>query len=731
MHKLSKLCRQRSSLMLLSCFLLSWLSLKTLHDITSCIPVVTPKVYSDSTQADPTPVSRKSLSPKNSSTFIIWLASERLFVFPNILSTLLREQFIHQVLILGSPSILAQVNHHLQRSVNLLPAQSYVYIQAWTPDLQEVQNWKHTVQQLSSNGTHQVSLDQVTLPGSMLFGTSPWLNRVEIWDDNSACVAPLDQFRDGAVVSLPFAFSPSALRGGHFPGGVLSGIFQRLDEESRLMELRTGQDGCREVRNISAAWHLPLLETSEAIHHTPPLGTFVVLLATAFDVQALCPVLFMLKKSGHNIQVFITEHWSPQDFQDVDCGLDNFRNIFWELGLSMAWANTVLNGADIVITTPDMGDVLPLAGMVSTSTIVVEIPRADLRYSTWLNALTLNEWKNWKTPRIEISVITNNRPDSLQRLLHSLQLARFYGDEVNIRFNTERNSDATTMQVIDRFNWDHGTVSVHHRVIQGGLIAAVVESWYPHGNDTYGILLEDDIEVSPLFYAWSKMALLRYRYGEAFERSNRLFGISLYQQKVLELPPSGRKLFNARDLFYASGLPYPTTPYLSSIPCSWGGLYFPEHWREFHSFLQMRLETPTINQVRHIVPGVRSNHWRSSWKKFFIELVYLRGYVMLYPNYDDYLSFSTNHLEPGSHVKVVSPGKRDMFKVPLMGLSDHQKVLDFPHGQLPRWKALPVLNLNGSLSSLVGLDIDGRSRRIELTGCSESMRPFHAVDLFC
>jgi hypothetical protein len=38
-----------------------------------------------------------------------------------------------------------------------------------------------------------------------------------------------------------------------------------------------------------------------------------------------------------------------------------------------------------------------------------------------------------------------------------------------------------------------------------------VESWYPRSNDSYGLLLEDDVEVSPLFYAWIKLALLRYR----------------------------------------------------------------------------------------------------------------------------------------------------------------------------------------------------------------------------
>ena len=69
----------------------------------------------------------------------------------------------------------------------------------------------------------------------------------------------------------------------------------------------------------------------------------------------------------------------------------------------------------------------------------------------------------------------------------------------------------------------------------------------------------------------------------------QLFGISLYQQKHLELRLEGRHSFNARATFASMGLNDPSTPYLSQIPCSWGAVYFPEHWREFHAYLSFRL----------------------------------------------------------------------------------------------------------------------------------------------
>lgn len=226
------------------------------------------------------------------------------------------------------------------------------------------------------------------------------------------------------------------------------------------------------------------------------------------------------------------------------------------------------------------------------------------------------------------------------------------------------------------------------------------------------------------------------RYGDPSNRSPRLFGISLYQQKNVELPLEGRRAFNARTLFTANGLPDATTPYLSPVPCSWGAVYFPEHWREFHMYLSFRLSEHSMKIGEVIVPGVRSNKWTKSWKKYFIELVYLRGYVMLYPNYEDFISLSTNHLEVGSHVKVRTKEKRDLFVLPLMQLSRSDSppipsLLDLPSGTLPKWDALPVLNLTGSLTTLDILANIGTLRRTELTGCIHEPMQYDVAGLMC
>ena len=122
---------------------------------------------------------------------------------------------------------------------------------------------------------------------------------------------------------------------------------------------------------------------------------------------------------------------------------------------------------------------------------------------------------------------------------------------------------------------------------------------------------------------------------------------------------------------------------------------------------------------------------------------------MLYPNYDDFLSLSTNHLEVGSHVKEsprnVYDQKKALFTVPLMKLPDRigsptdipdTGLLNLPEGKLPDWNDLPVLDLMGGVISHEQAEARGLHRQRELTGCLtkassvKRRRKHQAVDLF-
>jgi hypothetical protein len=109
-------------------------------------------------------------------------------------------------------------------------------------------------------------------------------------------------------------------------------------------------------------------------------------------------------------------------------------------------------------------------------------------------------------------------------------------------------------------------------------------------------------------------------------------------------------------------------------------------------------------------------------------MVFLQGWVMLYPNFENWTALSTNHLEVGVHVRSgtdekVLLKKRTQFELPLMELPastpgqcaaslafekpvqealGHRNpigLLDLPFESLPGWDSLPVLDLWGHLSS--------------------------------
>ncbi len=111
-----------------------------------------------------------------------------------------------------------------------------------------------------------------------------------------------------------------------------------------------------------------------------------------------------------------------------------------------------------------------------------------------------------------------------------------------------------------------------------------------------------------------------------------------------------------------------------------------------------------------------SNDWDLSWKRMYIEWLYLTKNVVLYPNFRNQTSFSTNHLEAGVHIGT--PGslvhRPQDYTVPLfgatgrlhrvdVGLHEDSFVSQLPGGVLPPLSALPLLDIRGVAITWGGL----------------------------
>ncbi|CAG8806950.1 4482_t:CDS:1, partial [Gigaspora rosea] len=328
--------------------------------------------------------------------------------------------------------------------------------------------------------------------------------------------------------------------------------------------------------------------------------------------------------------------------------------------------------------------------------------------------------------------ITQNRAASLKRLVNSLNSSIYLGDNVPLTINIDKYGDQKTVKYVQNLYWPFGKKDIRHRLVQGGLIAAVMESYYPADDNDYGFILEDDIELSPFFYIWAKYSILKYRYGPDRILSNRMFGVSLYNSKHIELTLPKHKKFNAALTLEPTKYNR-RSPYLCQIPCSWGSVVFPEIWREFHYYITARLKDvdgPNLQEVN--VPNSRSNRWHNSWKRFFIELIYLRGYVMLYPNYKNFVSLSTNHHEEGVHVHLKNGKPRKGFLLPLMEKDIISEGL--PGGVLPDYRNLPIMDLFGRVVSLKKIVDRGHDLHNKISLCppnDTASLTYNPKDLLC
>ncbi|KAL0390758.1 UNVERIFIED_CONTAM: hypothetical protein Scaly_0432900 [Sesamum calycinum] len=153
-----------------------------------------------------------------------------------------------------------------------------------------------------------------------------------------------------------------------------------------------------------------------------------------------------------------------------------------------------------------------------------------------------------------IKVLTFNRLSSLSRCLKSLSRAHYdVNDKVHLHvfidhflldsqtgsadLDNKLNVSKQILDFVDGFDWKFGEKLVHYRTSNAGLQAQWLEAWWPTSDHEFAFVVEDDLEVSPLYYRFLKAVILNYYYN-ASNFSPSIYGASLQRPRFVPGPDS-------------------------------------------------------------------------------------------------------------------------------------------------------------------------------------------------
>jgi hypothetical protein len=250
-----------------------------------------------------------------------------------------------------------------------------------------------------------------------------------------------------------------------------------------------------------------------------------------------------------------------------------------------------------------------------------------------------------------IVVIAFNRPQSLERLLSSIDKSPYPNDEVPLCICIDyQDSDANraVVQMAEDFVWNFGPKEVIRQSENLGLKAHVLKCG--DLTERFGsiIMLEDDLYVSPAFYDYTLQALNFY--GE----DDQIAGISLYTHRIN----------------VTGGLPFEainddSDGYFLQVAASWGQSWTWSQWNGFRTWLS---NNPKISDDAKMSSYIK-NWPDSSWLKHYMHYLVETDRYFVYPR----LGLSTNFSDAGTHInKGVT-----FFQVPLILGVKKFKFLDF------------------------------------------------------
>ncbi|HTP08514.1 MAG TPA: hypothetical protein VMP08_09705 [Anaerolineae bacterium] len=279
------------------------------------------------------------------------------------------------------------------------------------------------------------------------------------------------------------------------------------------------------------------------------------------------------------------------------------------------------------------------------------------------------------------AIIVNayNRPAALARLLTSLQQAIYPIDAcVPLIISIDRGGDPKVRALAESFAWSHGPKDIVAQSQHLGL----VQHFFACGDLTQRyeaiVYLEDDLTVSPVFYAYAMQALTFY------QPDDRVAGLSLFglwfngytQQPFVPLP-------DGSDAFFVQ------------VPYTQGLAFTTEQWSQFTDWRRSPSAT-----AAPIVPlhEAWSRFDREDWFPLLARFVITTDRYFVFPR----VSHSTGWGDAGTHFAQASR----FFHVPLQRGKTHYdfKMLDEADAAYDSFFELQPDRLNRLADQLCGYD---------------------------
>ncbi|KAK7349342.1 hypothetical protein VNO77_06641 [Canavalia gladiata] len=260
-----------------------------------------------------------------------------------------------------------------------------------------------------------------------------------------------------------------------------------------------------------------------------------------------------------------------------------------------------------------------------------------------------------------IKVLAYNRLGALSRCLRSLAAADYLGDRVHLHLHidhfaldnassvdTKLRESHRILEYVDGFDWKFGEKVVHYRTGNVGLQAQWLEAWWPGSDDEFAFVVEDDLEVSSLYYDFVKTLILNFYYN-ASNYSPSIYGVSLQRARFVP-GKHGNKL----------QLDDQTRLFLYQLVGTWGQILFPKPWKEF----RLWYDKNKAKGNRPFLEGMVTTGWYKKmgeriWTPWFIKFIQSHGYFNIYTNFLHERALSVSHRDAGvNYGKTAGPDSK-------------------------------------------------------------------------